>query len=111
MDLSSTGDITAFVLVFEIDKIYKILPFFFIPEDNIEVRSKRDRVPYDVWVREGLIFTTPGNVIDYQFIFDKICELAKTYEIREIGIDPYNALMLNQKLIDEGFETLEIRQV
>jgi phage terminase large subunit-like protein len=110
MDLSSTGDITAFVLVFEVDDIYKVLPFFFIPQDNMMERSRRDRVFYDVWVKKGFIFATEGNVIDYQFIFDKICTLAKTYEIKEIAIDPYNALMLNQKLADEGFDTLEIRQ-
>ena len=61
LDLSSTTDITAFVLVFppeyEEDK-YIILPFFWIPEDNMEIRVRRDHVPYDVWERQGFLKTT-----------------------------------------------------
>ncbi|MFA6711907.1 MAG: terminase TerL endonuclease subunit [Candidatus Caldatribacteriota bacterium] len=110
LDLSSTDDLSAFLLAFPKGEIVKVLPFFFMPSDNIEKRVHRDRVPYDTWVRQGLIYTTPGNVIDYQFIFDKICELAKIYEIKEIAFDPYNALMLNQKLADEGFKMVEVRQ-
>ena len=110
LDLSSTDDITAFVLAFSNDGAVKILPFFFIPSDNIEKRVRRDRVPYDVWVRQGLMFATEGNVIDYKFIEDKISEIAKKYEIKEIAYDPYNALMLNQKLTDLGFTMVEVRQ-
>jgi len=107
MDLSSTGDITAFVLVF---KDFSVLPFFFIPKDNIEDRVKKDKVPYDIWARNGLMFATDGNVIDYKFIEDKIDQIAKEYQIEEIAFDPYNALMLNQKLTDLGFNMVEIRQ-
>jgi phage terminase large subunit-like protein len=71
LDLSSTTDITAFVLVFppldESDK-YQILPFFWIPEENIDQRVRRDHVPYDVWERQGFLYTTEGNVVHYGFI-------------------------------------------
>ena len=71
LDLSSTTDITAFVLVFppldEEDK-YIILPFFWIPEDNLTLRVNRDHVPYDVWERQGYLQTTEGNVVHYGFI-------------------------------------------
>lgn len=107
LDLSSTGDITAFILVFE---DFSVIPFFFIPKDNIEQRVKRDKVPYDIWVRNSLMFATDGNVIDYKFIEDKICQIAKEYQIEEIAYDPYNALMLVQKLTDLGFNMVEIRQ-
>lgn len=67
LDLSSTTDITAFVLVFppvddEDDKYY-IMPFFWIPDDNIELRVNRDHVPYDIWQRQGYLETTEGNVV------------------------------------------------
>lgn len=71
LDLSSTTDITAFVLVFppldEEDK-YTVLPYFWIPEDNIDLRVRRDHVPYDVWERQGYLQTTKGNVVHYGYI-------------------------------------------
>lgn len=68
LDLSSSTDITAFVLVFppmETDEYYYILPFFWIPEENLERRVAKDHVPYDIWERQGFIHTTEGNVIHY----------------------------------------------
>ena len=56
LDLSSTTDITAFVLVFpplDEDDKFCILPYFWIPEDTLEFRVRRDHVPYDVWERQG----------------------------------------------------------
>lgn len=71
LDLSSTTDIIAFVLVFppldEEDK-YVILPYFQIPEDTLDLRVKRDHVPYDVWKRQGYLQTTEGNVVHYGYI-------------------------------------------
>jgi phage terminase large subunit-like protein len=69
LDLSTTTDISAFVLLFppygERTK-WAVLPHFFLPEDNIEKRSRRDRVPYELWKRQGLFELTSGNVIDYE---------------------------------------------
>ena len=66
LDLSSSIDITAFVLVFpprdESEK-YVILPYFWIPEENMNIRVRRDHVPYDVWAKQGMLMTTEGNVI------------------------------------------------
>ena len=68
LDLSSTTDITAFVLVFppldEEDKFY-LLPYFWIPEETLDLRVRRDHVPYDVWERQGFLQTTEGNVVHY----------------------------------------------
>src|SRR5574344_2117708 len=71
LDLSSTTDITAFVLVFppedEEDK-YSILPYFWLPEETLDLRVKRDHVPYDIWERQGYLQTTEGNVVHYGYI-------------------------------------------
>ena len=72
LDLSSTTDITAFVLVFppETDDEngrYEILPFFWLPEEAVDLRVRRDHVPYDLWARQGLVHTTEGNVIHYGY--------------------------------------------
>ena len=68
LDLSSTTDITAFVLVFpprdETDK-YVVLPYFWIPEDNMERRVQKDHVPYDLWKRQNVLMTTEGNDLLY----------------------------------------------
>lgn len=81
LDLSSTTDITAFVLVFppeyEDDK-YQILPYFWVPEDTLDLRVKRDHVPYDVWKKQGYLQTTEGNVIHYGFIEKFIDDLGKS---------------------------------
>lgn len=90
LDLSSTTDITAFVLVFppldEEDK-YIILPYFWIPEDTLDLRVKRDHVPYDIWERQGYLQTTEGNVVHYGYIEKFIEELGKKFNIREIAFD------------------------
>ena len=61
----------AFVLVFppldEEDKYY-VLPYFWIPEETVDLRVKRDHVPYDLWERQGILMTTEGNVVHYGFI-------------------------------------------
>ena len=71
LDLSSTTDLSAFCLVFppeDEDEPYYVLPYFWVPEETLELRVKRDHVPYDVWHRQGYIQTTEGNVIHYGFI-------------------------------------------
>jgi phage terminase large subunit-like protein len=71
LDLSSSIDITAFVLVFppvEDDGKYYVLPYFWLPEETLELRVRRDHVPYDVWKQQGYLLTTEGNVIHYGFI-------------------------------------------
>ena len=71
LDLSSTTDITAFVMVFpplDEDDKYMVLPYFWIPEDTLELRVRRDHVPYDVWERQGFLQTTEGNVVHYGYI-------------------------------------------
>ena len=110
LDLSSTTDITALVLLFPVEDTYKVLPFFFIPQDCIEERVRRDGVPYGVWIKEGYVTATPGNVIDYQFIEDRIDSLCKIYQVQEMAYDPWNATMLTQRLADKGMTMVEVRQ-
>ncbi len=92
------------------DPRWSILAFFFLPEDAIEKRSKRDQVPYDVWARQKLFILTPGNVIDYDFIRAKVNEVAGEYEIKEIAYDPYNAQQVVTQLMGDGFTMVPIRQ-
>lgn len=137
LDLASTTDIAALVLVFpaveesapdadadpvpDLDNladlpdpvetiVFDVLPFFFIPGDNIAERVRRDRVPYDAWVREGLITATEGNVIDYKAILVKLDELAQTYDLQELAYDRWGATKLIQDIIDGGIVVVPFGQ-
>ena len=113
LDLSSTTDITAFVLVFppldEEDK-YIILPYFWIPEDNLTLRVNRDHVPYDVWERQGYLQTTEGNVVHYGFIEKFIEKLGERFNIREIAFDRWGAVQMVQNLESMGFTVVPFGQ-
>lgn len=113
LDLSSTTDITAFVLVFppldEEDK-YIILPYFWIPEDNLTLRVNRDHVPYDMWERQGYLQTTEGNVVHYGFIEQFIERLGERFNIREIAFDRWGAVQMVQNLEGMGFTVVPFGQ-
>lgn len=111
LDLASTTDIAALVLLFPMDNgNYHILPYFWIPEANMKERIIRDKVPYDAWTRDGFIEATEGNVIDYGVIRKRINELGRIYNIKEIGHDPWNATQLSLELDGDGFTMVPIRQ-
>lgn len=113
LDLSSTGDITAFVLMFPPrvpEEKYIMLPFFWIPEDTIPQRVRRASVPYDVWYQQGYLMATEGNVIHYGFIEKVIEELGKTYHIREIAFDRWGAVQMTQNLEGMGFTVVPFGQ-
>ena len=113
LDLSSTTDITAFVLVFppldEEDK-FQILSYFWIPEENLELRVRRDHVPYDVWERQGFLQTTEGNVVHYGFIEKFIEQLGERFHIREIAFDRWGAVQMVQNLEGMGFTVMPFGQ-
>src|SRR6185437_3968647 len=111
LDLATTTDIAALILLFpEDDDGYSILPFFWAPEDNIQTRERRDRVPYPLWARQGLIEATPGNVVDYDHIRAKINELSQVYHIRELAVDRWNATQITTQLMGDGIEMVPYGQ-
>lgn len=113
LDLSSTTDITAFVLVFppEIeDAPYIVLPYFWLPEDTLDLRVRRDHVMYDVWEKQGYICTTEGNVVHYGFIEKFIDDLGRRFHIKEIAFDRWGAVQMAQDLEDMGFTMVQFGQ-
>ena len=113
LDLSSSTDITAFVLVFppldDADK-YSVMPFFWLPGDNLDLRVRRDHVNYDLWERQGFLQTTEGNVVHYGFIEAFIEELGTRYNIREIAFDRWGAVQMTQNLDGLGFTVIPFGQ-
>ena len=113
LDLSSTTDITAFVLVFppeEDDGKYEVLPYFWLPEETLDLRVRRDHVPYDAWEKQGYVITTEGNVIHYGFIEAFIEELGMRFNIREIAFDRWGAVQMVQNLEGMGFTVVPFGQ-
>ena len=113
LDLSSTTDMTAFVLVFpplDEDDKYMVLPYFWVPEDTLDLRVRRDHVPYDVWKRKGYLQTTEGNVVHYGYIEKFIERLGERFNIREIAFDRWGAVQMVQNLEGMGFTVVPFGQ-
>lgn len=113
LDLSSSTDVTAFVLVFPPtaeDDQYYVLPFFWIPEDTIAQRVRRDHVPYDIWEQQGCVISTEGNVIHYGYIENFIENLGTEYNIKEIAFDRWGAVQMTQNLEGMGFTVVPFGQ-
>jgi len=112
LDLSSNIDVSAFVLVFppqaEGDD-YQTLCRFWIPQEAMVERSRRDRVPYLTWVRQGFITATEGNVIDYAWILHQIDQDMQTYDIKEIAFDRWGATKIQTELMDRGGEDFMVQ--
>lgn len=111
IDLSTTTDLTAVVLAFPMENgTVEVLPYFFIPADTAREKEKKDRVPYTTWARQGFVNLTPGNVIDYSFVEQRIKQLAKEYHVLEWAYDRWGATQLVQRLQDDGANMVPIGQ-
>ena len=113
LDLSSSGDITALVLMFPPrtdDEKYIMRPYFWVPEDAVPKRVQQTSVPYDNWVAQGYVQATPGNVIDYAYIQNTIGELSYKYHIREIAFDRWGSNMLVERLTEMGLTVVPFGQ-
>jgi len=112
VDLSSTTDLTAAVLlVIKNGKKY-VIPHFFMPGDLIEQRVKEDKIPYDLWIKKGLVSVTNGNQNDFSLVTQWFLSMVRNYGIRPlwIGYDPWNSQYWVKEMEDAGFTMEKIRQ-
>jgi len=101
LDLSSTRDLTAFVLIFpRNDGTFIVKPHLFAPEDCVTERSQKDNVPYKLWADQGMLTLTPGNVTDYTFVEAAVVEASKRYSLGEVAYDKWGAADLVLRLKD-----------
>lgn len=108
LDLSETSDLTAFVMVAKIGDLWHVKPVFWLPEDGLAEKSRKDRVPYDLWHREGLLETTPGRAIEYSFVARKLFDLFAELNIAAVGFDRYNMRHLQPWLREAGFTETQL---
>ncbi len=112
VDLSSTTDLTAAVLLLIKGNKKYIIPQFFMPSDVIEKRKEEDNVPYDIWVKKGYIIVTEGSQNDFTLVTKWFMDMIRTYEIRPlwVGFDPWNSQYWTKEMEDLGFTMEKIRQ-
>ena len=104
LDLSNVSDITAFVLLFHENDKFQIVPLFWIPEEKMQEKIRKENINYDRWVSEGYVKVTSGNVIDYDFVkADILCTLAE-YNLRSAAYDRWNSSQTIIDLQNEGME-------
>jgi phage terminase large subunit-like protein len=102
LDLSETNDLTAFIKVSPDEDGYSVESTFWLPESGLEDRSRRDRVPYDVWAKEGHLQTTPGHSVEYEYVAQHIADLFAQKDVRKIAFDQWNMKHLRPWLIKAG---------
>lgn len=111
LDLASTMDVSAFVAIFPAeDGTVDVVCRFWIPDDGLEDRERRDRVPWLRWIREGRATATSGTATDYDVIRRDVVEFSKTHNIRRIGIDRWNATQLANQLMGDGLDVVAYPQ-
>lgn len=108
LDLSEVSDLTALVLVAPVDGVWHVRPTFWLPRDGLADKARADRVPYDIWAREGSLQTTPGRTVDYAFVADHLAALFDRYDVRKIAFDRWNWRHLKPWLARSGFTEAQL---
>lgn len=103
LDLSSVSDLTALILMGEIDGKWHVKPTFWLPSQGLAEKALKDRVPYDVWHNQGFLEVTPGPTVDYEYVAKHLFKLFGEYEIEKLGFDRWNMKHLKPWLIKAGF--------
>lgn len=104
LDLSEVSDLTALVSVTPVDDVWHVKPTFWLPGQGLLEKAKADRVPYDLWAKNGWLQTTAGPVVDYEFIAAHLYDLAASCDLRKVAFDRWNFRHLKPYLLRAGFD-------
>ncbi|MCY1538201.1 Phage Terminase [compost metagenome] len=111
LDLSSTTDLTAFVLLFyptDADPHWRLLPYFWIPDFQLQERETRDRVPYSVWIKEKHLETTPGRAISKLHVLRRLQTICAYFDVLKIAYDRWRIEDLLALMAEHGIELPEL---
>lgn len=103
LDLSAARDLTAFVMISQVRDKWHVKPVFWLPGEGLREKAAQDRVPYDVWARDGFLETTPGRAVEYEYVARVIAGYVEQYDIRQIAFDRWGFMHLKPWLVKAGF--------
>jgi phage terminase large subunit-like protein len=98
LDLSARTDLTALVIVGQVGEMWHVVPHFWTPEQGLHDRARRDRAPYDVWARQGLLHTTPGATVDYEHVAQDMAAILSELDVRAVAYDRWRIDLLKKEL-------------
>jgi phage terminase large subunit-like protein len=105
LDLSARNDLTALLMVArDGEGKWHVRPEFFAPSQGVEDRAQRDRVPYDVWARDGHLTLTAGASVEYAWVAQRLVELCETYPVQMVAYDRWRMDVLKAELARIGAE-------
>lgn len=110
LDLASVNDLTAVCWDFPDGDRHEVLWRFWLPEDRLDDLDKRTAKQGSVWVKNGFLTLTPGNVIDNDFIVDQVLKDADKFDVQTIGFDRWGATDVVRRLGDEGLTCVPVGQ-
>ena len=109
LDLSEAADLTALVLIGKRDGKWRVQPTFWLPSDGLSEKSVADRVPYDMWARQGYLQTSPGRSISYEFVASYLRDTFQRYDVRKLAFDRWNFKHLLPWLLKAGMSEHFVR--
>lgn len=104
LDLSMRTDLTALVIVGQVDGVWQVQSHFWTPEQGLLDRARRDRAPYDVWHRQGFLRTTPGATVDYEHVATDMLEILADLDVQAVAFDRWRIDLLRKELDKLGAE-------
>ena len=111
IDLARQWDWTAIIAAFQLsDGTYDIRPYLYLPEETIDKVSRQTKHIYSNFIDKGFLTLTEGNVIDNEAVRDKILELHKKFNVREVAYDPFMSSWLITELQKKGINTVSVSQ-
>ncbi|MAO13714.1 terminase large subunit [Marinobacter sp.] len=104
LDLSARTDLTALVVVGQVEGVWQVHPYFWTPEQGLYDRAKTDRAPYDVWASQGFLMTTPGATVDYEVVARDMADILADLDVQAIAFDRWRIDIFNKELERLGLD-------
>lgn len=102
LDLSSVSDLTCLTLIYRVDGVWQVQPYFWTPQEGLQDRARRDHAAYDQWVRDGYLLTTPGASVDFDYVAEQMLEICSDFDVQKIAFDRWRIDVLKASLVRRG---------